>query len=100
MQVERVAADRVRAHVPHGAVGRKLRVVEDARTGATEVGEPRVADVHVGTVDEQHVPAHAARIRRADDDVARQVADVRQELQRTIRPAGTLVIEGERRASA
>ena len=67
---------------------------------AAHVLELHVADVHVGLLRVQRVPADALRIGRADDDVARQVADVRRAIEPSRRVARALVIElqGARRA--
>ena len=76
MHVHRVAADVVGACVVQRQVGR-----------APQVLEQHVADVHVGHVVGERVAAGAGGILRADDDVAGQVADVRQEIQHAVQIA-------------
>ena len=80
MHVDRVAAD---------VVGRRF---QRRIRRAPEVLEQRVADVDVGHVDGEHVAAGAGRARRADDDVAGQVADVRQEFQHAVEIARAQVV--------
>ena len=80
MHVDRVAAD-----VVGRGVQRQIR-------RAPHVLEQDVADVHVGQVDAQHVPARAGGILRSNHDVPRQVPDVRQEIQHAVQIAGAEVV--------
>src|SRR4029453_1497677 len=77
-----------------GVVGGR---VDHRFRGAAEVLECDEANVEVGDAGEQHVAARARRVLRANDDVARQMADMRQDLKLAVGIACALVIEAERR---
>ena len=80
MQVQRVAAN-----VVGGVVQRQIR-------GPPQVFEQRIADVHIGQMVGEGVAAGAGGILRPDDDVAGQVADVRQEIQHAVEIARAQVV--------
>ena len=58
--------------------------VERSDRRSPEVLEQRVPDVHIRAVDENHMAPGAPRVRRSNDDVAAQVADMRQKVERAI----------------
>ena len=84
MHVNRIAADQVG------------RGVQRREGGAPEIAEQRVANVRVGDVHGDRVAARAGRALGADDDVARQIADVRQEVEHAVQVARAEVIELQR----
>ena len=83
VHVDRIAAD----HVGGGVQRRVFR--------APEVAEEGVANIGVGGVDRHEMPAGPGRARGADDDVAREAADVGQEVEHAVEVAGAEVIEAQ-----
>ena len=92
VEVDRVAADLIRADPHDLPVAADDRAVDRIERGAAHVTHFHVAEVDVGAVEENHVPARAARVLRADDDIAREVADVGEEGGTAVRAAGAAMI--------
>ena len=82
--------------VPADLIGVRRGVL---RSGPAEVDQRRVPDVDVGPLGEDHVALHARaadRDLRANDDVAREIGDVREQSQPIIGITCAKVVELQR----
>ena len=98
VHVDRIAPDLVRADLRDVATAVEGGVVEHLYRGAAHALERDVADIDVGALAEEPVTARAGRIGGPEHDVPRQIARVRQEVERVRDGAARAeVIELERR---
>ena len=92
MEVDRIAADLVRAEPEQASARVDRGIMEPTHPRATHVTCFDVSYVDVGARHEDHVPARALGVLGPDHHVAAEIAHVRQELERAVHRARAFVV--------
>jgi hypothetical protein len=93
MEMDRIAPDLVLSGVHHVTVSVEQGVVEGPHLRAAHALHGHVANINAGSRHEDRVPARAFRVLGADHDIAREITDVRKELERTVGRSGPGMVE-------